>query len=177
MFWTFELQIFYFTNFDFLTFAIFVKMQKIINVKIKIRKTTKFVIQTSKKFKICVAKTTFFHFLQTDNACQDSSVLGFMIHARSSHVSRSVVLGPFFRLSTSTFSSFVLDAIRGATLTARSICARIARGLVPGRSFHRDTSSKIAVFSSPRLGKSGSFAVSSVDGSFPILAKRPTVCE
>jgi hypothetical protein len=33
-----------------------------------------------------------------------------------------------------------LDAISfGAVLTARSIRARIARGLVPGRSFHRDT--------------------------------------
>ena len=46
---------------------------------------------------------------------------------------------------TSTFSSFGagsplgLDAMTGAVLTARSIRARIARGLVPGRSFHRDT--------------------------------------
>ena len=47
---------------------------------------------------------------------------------------------------TSTFSSFGagsplgLDGVlTGAVLTARSIRARIARGLVPGRSFHRDT--------------------------------------
>ena len=46
---------------------------------------------------------------------------------------------------TSIFSSFGagskfgLDAMTGAVLTARSIRARIARGLVPGRSFHRDT--------------------------------------